>query len=327
MKTEPVIDSTDYAAVEFKSVLLKSEDTEESVERKNDYWLSREEKLVLSNMKNEEEEGGERQREVKGEDGVKDEEGKAFKWNQEEERDNARKGDGMENVIQSDRGLKTEGAPNCTLHHSGGLLSLVTSCSVKKPMEQEGMEERQQRNYGNGCSSEEELIPSNLKVEEAEGRESLIQEVILEDGVKDEEREEEEEYDCNLQKERDGHGKRAVMDQTTQTGRVPETSGMSHCDRHAEQGVSSLGKSGEFSCSQCPFIHTDEVKLQQHIEKLVSAAMWQVVQQQHMVHYGKLEEGHVKMSSSSGGGQGGGIERVREQGIVLVRSMVPPQIS
>ncbi|KAJ8277135.1 hypothetical protein GJAV_G00071840 [Gymnothorax javanicus] len=75
MKTEPVMDGNDYAAVRLQTSLIKGEDIEESIEEKNEYGISREEELVLSNVKEEEEEGGVRQsEEVKRENGVKDEE-------------------------------------------------------------------------------------------------------------------------------------------------------------------------------------------------------------------------------------------------------------
>ncbi|XP_061095825.1 uncharacterized protein si:ch211-40k21.5 isoform X2 [Conger conger] len=58
MKTEPVTDSTDYTGLELRSCLIKSEDAEESIERKNGCGMSREEELILSNIKEEEEDGG-----------------------------------------------------------------------------------------------------------------------------------------------------------------------------------------------------------------------------------------------------------------------------
>ncbi|XP_061095823.1 uncharacterized protein si:ch211-40k21.5 isoform X1 [Conger conger] len=72
MKTEPVTDSTDYTGLELRSCLIKSEDAEESIERKNGCGMSREEELILSNIKEEEEDGGMRDTvEVKWVDGVK----------------------------------------------------------------------------------------------------------------------------------------------------------------------------------------------------------------------------------------------------------------
>ena len=98
MKTEPVMDSTDYTGLELRSSLIKSEDTEESIERKNGCGMSREEERILSNIKEEEEGGGERQREeVKREDGVKDEEDERNDWNPETE------GDAMDQTLQTDK--------------------------------------------------------------------------------------------------------------------------------------------------------------------------------------------------------------------------------
>ncbi|KAJ8366862.1 hypothetical protein AAFF_G00338760, partial [Aldrovandia affinis] len=74
MKEESVMDSTDYTGVELRSSLNRSENTEERKERKSGYGLSRVEKYILFNMKEEE---GERCVSVKmeSEDGVKVEDG------------------------------------------------------------------------------------------------------------------------------------------------------------------------------------------------------------------------------------------------------------
>ncbi|KAJ8377096.1 hypothetical protein SKAU_G00076760 [Synaphobranchus kaupii] len=127
MKTELVMDdSTDYSGVELRSSLIKSEDIEESIERKNGYGVSREEKPILSNIKEEEEEGGERQgEEVKREDGVKDEEVERNDWNPEIEGDEQREGNVMDQTPQTDRksDLKQE---------EKSLPSLVTSCLLEQ---------------------------------------------------------------------------------------------------------------------------------------------------------------------------------------------------
>ncbi|KAG5849748.1 hypothetical protein ANANG_G00075010 [Anguilla anguilla] len=173
MKTEPVMDSTDYAGVGSRSSLIKSEDTEESVERKIGYGMSREEELILSNIKEEEEEGGERQsEEVKREDGVKDEEVMGFE-SKEREWD----GDEME---QSDRILNSQedGLPDCKKQEEEGLSPPATSCLLKQPR----------------VPSPGSLVMSSSK--------------------------------------------------------------------------NNSGESEVFACSQCPFIHMEEAKLHQHIEKV-----------------------------------------------------------
>ncbi|KAJ8277137.1 hypothetical protein GJAV_G00071860 [Gymnothorax javanicus] len=66
--------SPSFPAFRRLACLIKREDIEESIEEKNGYGMSSEEELVLSNIKEEEEEGGERQSmEVKRENGVNDE--------------------------------------------------------------------------------------------------------------------------------------------------------------------------------------------------------------------------------------------------------------
>ncbi|XP_064190272.1 zinc finger protein 558-like isoform X3 [Anguilla rostrata] len=123
MKTEPVTDNKDYAVVVLESSFIKSEEIEESIERKNGYGMSREEKLVFSNIKEEEEEGGERQSgEVKREDDVKGEEGDEI----------------ISKFKQTDRWLKKEGILDCRKQEEDGSKSLVTSsllsqCRVPSP--------------------------------------------------------------------------------------------------------------------------------------------------------------------------------------------------
>ena len=132
MKTEPVMDSTDYAGLELRSSLIKSEDTEESIERKNGCGMSREEELILSNIKEEEEEGGERQREeVKREDGVKDEEVVGYEWKGENESVEWTERDPMNpKSTQTDVGLRKE---VCMKQEEEGPSSTVTSCLLKQP--------------------------------------------------------------------------------------------------------------------------------------------------------------------------------------------------
>ncbi|KAJ8277139.1 hypothetical protein GJAV_G00071880 [Gymnothorax javanicus] len=73
-ETGHVMDSTDYTGVVLGSRLIKSEDTEETIEENNGCGIKVEE-VIISNVKEEEEEGGEKQSdEVKREDGVKDKE-------------------------------------------------------------------------------------------------------------------------------------------------------------------------------------------------------------------------------------------------------------
>ncbi|KAJ8377094.1 hypothetical protein SKAU_G00076740 [Synaphobranchus kaupii] len=255
MKTEPVMDSTDYSGAELRSSLIKSEDIEESIERKNGYGMSREEKPILSNIKEEEEEGGERQgEEVKREDGVKDEEVERNDWNPEIEGDEQREGDVMDQTPKTDRKsyLKQEGE---------SLPSLVTSCLLEQSrvpspgspvissraentgedmktepvmdstdysgaelrsslIKSEDIEESIERKNGYGMSRQEELILSNIKEEEEEeGGERQDEEVKREDGVKDEEV---ERNDWNPEIEGDEQREGNVMDQTPKIDRISD---------------------------------------------------------------------------------------------------------
>ncbi|KAJ8397483.1 hypothetical protein AAFF_G00437590, partial [Aldrovandia affinis] len=133
MKREPVMDSTDNTGVELRSSLIKSEDIEESIERKNGYGMSRNEKRIFSNIKEEEEECGERHsEEVKREDGVKDEKVEGFEWKQEKRGDKQRERHEMEQSLQTDNGLKIEEQSDYKQQEEKGLSSLVTSCLLKQ---------------------------------------------------------------------------------------------------------------------------------------------------------------------------------------------------
>lgn len=130
MKTEHVMDSTEYIGIES----IKSENVEERIKLKNGYGMSSEEKIILSNIKEEEEEGGERHsKEVKREDGVKDKEVYGFEWKQEKEGDGQRKRDEIEQSPETDDGLKKERIPDCKPQEEEGLSCLVTSCLLKQP--------------------------------------------------------------------------------------------------------------------------------------------------------------------------------------------------
>ncbi|KAJ8277151.1 hypothetical protein GJAV_G00072000 [Gymnothorax javanicus] len=126
MKTLPLMDSAVVPGLELGSSLIKSEAIEESIEEINGYGMSRQEELILSNIKEEKEEGEERWSEkVKREDGVNGENAEGDMRNNKE-----RNGDGME---ITDRVLKYEGLQNCGKQEEGDLLPPVTSCLIAQP--------------------------------------------------------------------------------------------------------------------------------------------------------------------------------------------------
>ncbi|KAJ8392434.1 hypothetical protein AAFF_G00075590, partial [Aldrovandia affinis] len=106
MKTEPVIDGVDYTDLELGSS-LKTEDLEEEEERKRGHGMDGEEKYFLSKIKKEEYEGWERpSKEMKSEDGVKDEGVMELWLKQEKESGDERVKDEPDQNAQVDRGMK-----------------------------------------------------------------------------------------------------------------------------------------------------------------------------------------------------------------------------
>ncbi|KAJ8355558.1 hypothetical protein SKAU_G00183520, partial [Synaphobranchus kaupii] len=108
IKAEYVMDSSDYTGVEPRSSLNRCEDMDERTERKTGYLMSREQKDILTNMK-EEEEDGERQSVKMEREDVAEEQ----LWKEEEkERDEQRKGHITDQVAQIDKlvkyGVKSE---------------------------------------------------------------------------------------------------------------------------------------------------------------------------------------------------------------------------
>ncbi|KAJ8277158.1 hypothetical protein GJAV_G00072070 [Gymnothorax javanicus] len=123
IKTEPVVDSRDYSEMWSRPSVIKSEDTEESIEEKSGYMMSREEDITVSNIKGEEEEGGQRQSEdIWMTDAVKSEEIRGFELGQEE-RDESYVKTNQTERLQSDEGIKEE---------EEGSLPSATSCLLKQ---------------------------------------------------------------------------------------------------------------------------------------------------------------------------------------------------
>ncbi|KAJ8369317.1 hypothetical protein SKAU_G00093450 [Synaphobranchus kaupii] len=115
IKAEPVMDSSDYTGVEPRSSLNKCEDIEERTERKTGYFMSREQKDILTNMKEEEEDWERQSVKMEREDGVRDEEGL---WKKEEKESNEE----MEGHVAQTGKQEVE-----------ELSTLITSCLQKQP--------------------------------------------------------------------------------------------------------------------------------------------------------------------------------------------------
>ncbi|KAJ8347772.1 hypothetical protein SKAU_G00263610 [Synaphobranchus kaupii] len=104
---------------------------EESEERTTGYGMSREEKDVLSKIKEEEEEEWEWQTE----DGVRNKEVKGLWREQEQERDAKSETEETDQKLQTDRGLDNSVKVDCVKQEGEGLSLQVISCLQKQPTE------------------------------------------------------------------------------------------------------------------------------------------------------------------------------------------------
>ncbi|XP_035278666.1 zinc finger protein 345-like isoform X1 [Anguilla anguilla] len=135
VKAEPVIDGTDYTGVEPKARLNRSDDTEEGTEWKTACGMTKEEKDRLSNMKEEEEEkeeGGERQSvKMERDDGVKYSEGLGRE--QEKVKDEQQRNGVTEQTCQTHRCEKKRGKSEYGQQEEAGISTLVTACLLEQP--------------------------------------------------------------------------------------------------------------------------------------------------------------------------------------------------
>ncbi|KAJ8355545.1 hypothetical protein SKAU_G00183390 [Synaphobranchus kaupii] len=99
IKAESVMDSSDYTGVEPRQSFNRCEDIEEKTERKTGYLMSREQKYILTNMKEEEEDGERKSVKMEGDDGVREEAG--LLKEEEKERDEQREGHVTDQVAQT----------------------------------------------------------------------------------------------------------------------------------------------------------------------------------------------------------------------------------
>ncbi|XP_061099759.1 uncharacterized protein LOC133129585 [Conger conger] len=259
-KAESMLDSSDFTEVEPRSSLNRCDYIEE---RTNGYLMSRGQKDILTNMK-EEVEDGERQsvkmetvNDVKGEEELSKEEDKK----QDEQRD----GHITYQVGQTDKlqmnGLKSEHG-----HQDGEELStLVTSCLLKQPRVLIHRVE-----IANCSVSVSSLLPP---VASKRGQGVMCP------------------WRCHEILSRRGNGS------LTQDGQVvtwkrktqlkkPVASENGICAEASliSPAISPRNKNTE------PSLPVSSLHLLVPPLQLLSAAMWQILQQQDMLHYGKLEE-------------------------------------
>ncbi|KAJ8277152.1 hypothetical protein GJAV_G00072010 [Gymnothorax javanicus] len=144
--------------------------------------------------------------------------------------------------------------------------AVLEPCLIKREDLEESIEEKN----AYGMSGHKELIISNMK-EEEEGRERKSGEVKSE-------REQETEGDEIISESK--VTERLLCEEGIEDGEKQEEEGSSPLDASCplkQPGVALLrsavsssfkGKSEVFACSRCPFIHTEEGKLHQHIQKV-----------------------------------------------------------
>ncbi|KAJ8415277.1 hypothetical protein AAFF_G00422570 [Aldrovandia affinis] len=136
MKTEPMTDSTEYTPLDLRSDVKRREDIEQRVGSETECGMSREEKYILSNIKEEEEEeeGGEWQdEEMKV--CVRDDEVNRLWREQKTERDEQREIDEIDQTSQTDREVKNGGKSDHIKQEVEDLSPSVTSCRLKQHKE------------------------------------------------------------------------------------------------------------------------------------------------------------------------------------------------
>ncbi|KAJ8355479.1 hypothetical protein SKAU_G00182730 [Synaphobranchus kaupii] len=264
IKVEPVMDSSDYTGVEPRSGLNRCEDIEERREEKTGYFMGREQKYILTNMKKEED--GERHVSVKmeGEDGVRDEE-KLWK-NEEKERDEQREGYVNDQVAQTDTLVNNGVISEHRQQEVEELSSLITSCLHKQPRVLIRRLEVDSRSVpvslppcimdckrGQGVRSpwrRHELLPLR-----GNGSVRLKKGQVM-----------------TWKRKTNGQLERSlkILPSSLENRICAEASLISPviCPRNRNTGKTVEVSSQVFACSQCPFVHTEEVNLHQHIEKV-----------------------------------------------------------
>ncbi|KAJ8366403.1 hypothetical protein AAFF_G00355910, partial [Aldrovandia affinis] len=253
MKEESVMDSTDYTGVEPRSSLNTSGNTEE---RKAGYGMSREEKDILLNLKEEE---GEKCVSVKmeREDGVKDEEGL---WREKEKERIEQDRDLNIQTAQTDRRDKNGVKSECG-QQEGELSTLVMSLLLKQPRVL--IRRLEFRNISVPVSS----VPHSLSNKRDQGtifprrlRElSPVRTRSL--GRKGQVVTRKKKMISQLEKPQkassmNGSFAEASCSSPVITPRIQSTG-------HPVEVSSQV-----FTCSHCLFVHMEEVKLHQHIEKV-----------------------------------------------------------
>ncbi|KAJ8355487.1 hypothetical protein SKAU_G00182810 [Synaphobranchus kaupii] len=256
IKAESVMDSSDYTGVEPRSSVNRFEDIVENIERKTGYVMSREQKDILTNMKEEEEDGERQSVKMEGEDGVRDEE---ELWKeQEKERDEQREEHVPSQAIKIykwDVNGQQEGEE---------LFTLVTSCLLKQPRVQ--IHRLEFADILVPVSS----APGSVACKTGQGARSPWRRHELLSLRGNGSLRQKKGQVMTWKWKTNGQLERSPKMLPSENGIFAETSLISPAISPRNQNTGQTGEvaSQVFACSQCPFVHTEEVNLHQHIEKV-----------------------------------------------------------
>ncbi|KAJ8352421.1 hypothetical protein SKAU_G00238970 [Synaphobranchus kaupii] len=249
IKAESLMDSS---GVEPRSSLNRFEDIEESTERKTGYLMSREQKDKLTNMKEEEEDGERQSVKIEGKDGVRDEEGL---WKKEEkESDEEMEGHVTDHVAQTGKKEVEE------------LSTLVKSCLQKQPRVLI-------RRLEVANSSVPVLLPPRTLTYKRDlgARSPWKQHELLSLRGNGSLRQKKGQVMIRKRKTSGQLERPLKMLPSSSENRIcAEASLISPViyPRNQHPGQTGQVSSQVFGCSQCPFVHTEEVNLHQHIKKV-----------------------------------------------------------
>ncbi|XP_061097006.1 zinc finger protein 436-like [Conger conger] len=254
IKAESMVVSSDYTWVGPGSSLKQSEDVEE---KKTGYLMSRDQTDILINMKEEEEEKDWERQSVKmeREDGVGDEEGPRREEYKED--DGQKEGYVPNQVIEiykwevnEVKSEQQEGEEQPTL---------VTSCLLKQP-----------RVLIHSLEMADHLVPGSSPPSPVACKSG--QGVTLHESSPQTESESLRQKGQAITRKRSGHLERPLelLPSSSENRICAEASLISPVisSRNKNTGQTVEGSSQVFACSQCPYVHTEEVNLHQHIEKV-----------------------------------------------------------
>ncbi|KAJ8366214.1 hypothetical protein AAFF_G00365300 [Aldrovandia affinis] len=258
IKEESVVDSTDYTGVEPRSSLNTSENTEERKERTTRYGMSREEKDILFNMKEQEGEGCLSVK-MEREDGVRDEEGL---WREQKKERIEQERDLINQMAQTDRREKNGVKSECE-QQEGELSTLVMSLLLKQPRV------LIRRLEFTSISVPVSSPPHSLSSTRDQGtrfqwRQHELSPVRM--------RSLGQNGQVVTQKRKMISQLERFLKASSMNGSCAEApcSSPAITPRNLDTGHLVEVSSQVFACSQCPFVHMEEVNLHQHIEKVHS---------------------------------------------------------